>query len=196
MYWSNTEFDENCEQAKNVKRILDYLNGMFPSKTPELQRYSVISLFLLIMDLMPNYDIINREREIADWFIGFEGDRKLDKMKEAEEQNPVLVLYQRWISNASDIFESLTYGHKVLKKDLLEKVKSLPLKDSKRNFDEAQRQVIYRRDNGMCKICGKKREWNDWEANHIIPWSKGGKTEIENGQVLCPSCNSRKSDNN
>ncbi len=117
-------------------------------------------------------------------------------MKEAEEQNPVLVLYQRWISNASDIFESLTYGHKVLKKDLLEKVKSLPLKDSKRNFDEAQRQEIYRRDNGMCKICGKKREWNDWEANHIIPWSKGGKTEIENGQVLCPSCNSRKSDNN
>jgi hypothetical protein len=68
MYWSNTEFDENCEQAKNVKRILDYLNGMFPSKTPELQRYSVISLFLLIMDLMPNYDIRNREREIADWF--------------------------------------------------------------------------------------------------------------------------------
>lgn len=30
-------------------------------------------------------------------------------MKEAEEQNPVLVLYQRWISNAFDTFESLTY---------------------------------------------------------------------------------------
>ncbi len=196
MYWNNKDFDVNCEQAKNVQRILDYLNRMFPEKAPELQRYSVISLFLLIMDLMPNYDIRNREKDLMNWFIKFEDNRAKDKMKEAEQQDPVLVLYQRWISNSSDTFESLTYRHKVLKEDLLENVKNLSLKDSKRNFDEAQRQVIYRRDNGICRICGKKCEWNDWEADHIVPWSKGGKTEIENGQVLCPSCNSKKSDNN
>ena len=196
MYWNNRDFDSNCEQAKNVKKILDYLNRMFPSKAPELQRYSVISLFLLIMDLKPNYDIRDREKEIADWFIDFELRRKQDKLKEAEEQDPVLVLYQRWISNSSDTMESLSYRHKVLKEDLLSNVKNLPLKDPKRNFDDAQRQVIYRRDKGICQECGKKCEWNDWEADHIVPWSRGGKTEIENGQVLCPSCNSKKSDNN
>ena len=194
MYWNNTEFDENCEQAKTIRRILDYLNTMFESKAPELQRYSVISLFLLIMDLMPNYDIRGREKEIYDWFVEFENNRTLDRMKEAEEQDPVLVLYQRWISNSSDTYESLTYRHKVLKESLLATVKQLPLKDSQRSFDEAQRQVIYRRDNGICQKCKKHCDWNDWEADHIVPWSKGGKTEIENGQVLCPSCNASKSD--
>ena len=195
MYWNNLNFDKNCQQAKIIFKILDYLDTMFPSQAPELKRYSVISLFILIMDLMPNYDIRGRETDLQKWFISFEGNRAKDKMKEAEDQDPVLVLYQRWISNSSDTLDSLTYRHKVLKENLLAVVHNLPLKDPKRNFDEAQRQVIYRRDNGICRICGKKCEWNDWEADHIVPWSKGGKTEIENGQLLCPSCNSSKSDN-
>ncbi len=196
MYWNNKEFDENCEQAKTINKILNYMNEMFPNKAPELSRYSVISLFLLLMDLMPNYDIRERENDLSKWFVDFEYRRNQDKMKEAEQQDPVLVLYQRWISNSSDTSESLTYRHKVLKEDLLSSIRNLPLKDPKRTFDDAQRQVIYRRDNGICQICGKKCEWNDWEADHIIPWSKGGKTEIENGQVLCIACNSKKSDNN
>ena len=196
MFWNNKEFDENCEQAKTINKILNYMNEMFPNKAPELSRYSVISLFLLLMDLMPNYDIRERENDLSKWFVDFEYRRNQDKMKEAEQQDPVLVLYQRWISNSSDTSESLTYRHKVLKEDLLSSIRNLPLKDPKRTFDDAQRQVIYRRDNGICQICGKKCEWNDWEADHIIPWSKGGKTEIENGQVLCIACNSKKSDNN
>ena len=195
MYWNNTDFDENCEQAKNITRILDYLDNTFPEKSPELSRYGVVSLFLLIMDLMPNYDIRGREQDIRDWFIQFENNRQLDKNKEAENQDPVLVLYQRWISNSSDTTESLEYRHKVLKESLLTNVKNLPLKDPKRAFDESQRQVIYRKYNGECQMCHRHCEWNDWEADHIVAWSKGGKTEIENGQVLCPSCNSKKQDN-
>ena len=195
MYWNNTDFDENCAESQNIFRILKYLNAMFPTKAPELKRYSVVSLFILVMDLMHNYDIRGREQDLADWFVKFEMERTKDLLKEAEEQNPVLVLYQRWISNSSDTQESLSYRHKVLKEDLLSHVDNLPLKDPKRNFDDAQRQVIYRRDKGICQKCGKKCEWNEWEADHIIPWSKGGKTEIENGQVLCPSCNASKQDN-
>ena len=108
------------------------------------------------------------------------------------------ILFEGHVISIQEYLEGESYlndlPHDLLKESLLTKVHNLPLKDSKRNFDESQRQVIYRKDKGICQICGKECDWNDWEADHIVPWSKGGKTEIENGQVLCPTCNSKKSD--
>ncbi len=194
MYVRYKDFDTSSTDAKNIYRILDYLNRMFPDQAPELKRYSTISLFILILDLMPNYVIKDRETDIAKWFIDFEAKRAADEMLEPEQQDPRLVVYHESVSHSSDGEESLKYRHSFLKESLLATVNNLPQKDPKRNFDAAQRQVIYRRGNGICKICGKKCEWNNWEADHILPWSKGGQTEIENGQVLCPTCNQKKSD--
>ena len=194
MYDTYRVFDASSSEAKNTQTILNYLNAMFPSKSPELKRYSVISLFVLIMDIMPTYDIRGREAEIAKWFIDFETKRAADELKAPEDQDPKLVIYHERVSNSSDTFDSLTYRHNYLKEDLLMNIANFPQKDPKRSFDEAQRQVIFRRDKGVCKGCGKTCDWNDWEADHIIPWSKGGETKVENGQVLCPSCNSKKSD--
>ena len=171
MYEEHRDFDATSSEAKSVNKILDYLNDMFPAKSPELKRYSVISLFILIMDMMPTYDIRGRESEIAQWFIDFEANRAADELKAPEDQDPKLVIYHERVSNSSDTLDSLTYRHNFLKESLLSKVANLPQKDSKRNFDEAQRQVIFRRDKGTCKICGKVCEWNDWEADHIVPSS-------------------------
>lgn len=194
MYENNKNFDDGSKQAKNVIRILNYLNAMFPEKAPELKRYSVISLFVLLMDMMPNYDMKSREKDIAGWFVEFETKRAVDEQKSPEEQDPQLVIYHEKVSNSSDTADSLAYRHELLKKSLLSNVSKLPQKDSQRSFDEAQKQVIFRRDKGVCQKCGQKCEWNGWEADHIIPWSRGGKTEVENGQVLCPTCNAQKSD--
>ena len=78
---------------------------------------------------------------------------------------------------------------------LLTHFQNLKQKDPQRSFDETQRKIIYRKFNGICQMCGKLCEWGDYEADHIIPWNRGGQTCIENGQVLCASCNSKKHDN-
>ena len=195
MYYDNPEFNDKSEAAKSVKSTLDYLDRMFEGKSPELKRFNVISLFALVQELRNNYVCMGRERDLGKWFIDFEYRREVDKQKDPEEQNPRLVAYHERISHSTDGADSLLYRHNILKEDLLESVKNLPMKDPKRAFDEIQKQVIYRRDKGMCQMCGIHCEWNAWEADHIVPWSKGGQTEIENGQVLCPACNSKKSNN-
>lgn len=52
----------------------------------------------------------------------------------------------------------------------------------------------YTRQNGVCKICGNHFELEEMETNHMTPWSQGGKTNLENCQMLCRDCNRRKSD--
>jgi len=53
--------------------------------------------------------------------------------------------------------------------------------------------VIYRKGKGICAECGIAVSEESFEADHIKPWSKGGRTIIANGQILCSVCNHRKS---
>lgn len=62
-----------------------------------------------------------------------------------------------------------------------------------RAFDDNMRREVYEKQNGICKVCGQHFEINEMEADHITPWSKGGRTVAENCQMLCKECNRRKS---
>ena len=76
---------------------------------------------------------------------------------------------------------------------------------SLRAFSESVKRAVYEKQGGMCAnseghIKGvkcpnekQKLEIEQMEADHIIPWSKGGKTEKENCQMLCVKCNRAKS---
>lgn len=68
-----------------------------------------------------------------------------------------------------------------------------------RQFDENTKVTVYERQKHHCAnpSCthGKEKVWDlsEMEADHIVPWSKGGHTVIENCQLLCQDCNRRKS---
>jgi hypothetical protein len=62
-----------------------------------------------------------------------------------------------------------------------------------RAFSKNQKREAYERQKGICPVCGKQYEISDMEADHITPWSKGGKTNAENCQMLCKEDNRRKS---
>jgi hypothetical protein len=62
-----------------------------------------------------------------------------------------------------------------------------------RAFTPSQKRQAYEKQDGICSICGEKFTIEQMEADHITPWSEGGKTELENCQMLCKEDNRRKS---
>jgi hypothetical protein len=63
---------------------------------------------------------------------------------------------------------------------------------SKRGFPDSIRQTKYAQQQGECAICGEHFELEQMHSDHIMPWSKGGRTNIENCQMLCTEDNLRK----
>ena len=58
-----------------------------------------------------------------------------------------------------------------------------------RTFSKAQKIEAYEKQKGICPKCKEKFEIREMEADHIIPWSKDGKTISENCQMLCSKDN-------
>ena len=61
-----------------------------------------------------------------------------------------------------------------------------------RAFTPAQKRSAYERQKGKCSRCRKQFQEAEMEADHITPWSEGGRTEPRNCQMLCRECNRRK----
>lgn len=45
----------------------------------------------------------------------------------------------------------------------------------------------------VCPLCHNKFEFKDMEGDHILAWKFGGRTELDNLQMLCRKCNKEKS---
>lgn len=68
---------------------------------------------------------------------------------------------------------------------------------------------LYKRDNGICYLCGELCDWDDWKISpkgnrypgdkhpvieHVIPVSKGGLDSWDNVRLACSKCNREKAD--
>ena len=65
----------------------------------------------------------------------------------------------------------------------------------RRLFSEDERKMLYESSDKKCAICGNLiLNIDDCEIDHIIPFAKGGKTELSNAQIVHRICNREKSD--
>ena len=114
----------------------------------------------------------------VEWGLLYNRFKDVDKTGLDEKVNEILETEE--ISNEKYVYEAVLSGNM----NLLQA----------RAFPEAERKRKYKEQDGICPICGKKFAFEDMAGDHIVPWSKGGKTVYENLQMLCKGCNAGKSD--
>lgn len=68
-------------------------------------------------------------------------------------------------------------------------------KDSRRVFSKAEKQQVAHLQDCKCACCGEEIEVNNtssYEGDHILEYSEGGKTTIDNCEILCLTCHQTK----
>lgn len=125
--------------------------------------------------VFPTY---RREMKGLDWGK-FYRTHKDDKVNPAELEKRIAVLFVDDEVNAKKgIYEYLLSGH--------EKTLSL------RTFSDKDKATAFEKQKGICPVCNKTFEFGQMEADHIVPWHKGGKTTPDNCQMLCMTDNRTK----
>lgn len=61
----------------------------------------------------------------------------------------------------------------------------------RRRFNATEKFVMHANADGLCQACGIELN-PGWHADHVIPHSKSGRTDIANAQALCSRCNLQK----
>jgi len=143
------------------------------------------TVFDWVKRVFPNQDSVRAKlMKGLEWGL-FYNKHKDDKLNVQNlEKRIVELIDDDEVENKKSIYEYLLTGNE----NLL----------SLRGFDEKTKIKKYSEQKGICvaknATCGNAHfEYDEMEADHIIPWSKKGKTVYENCQMLCKQDNRIKS---
>lgn len=161
--------------------------------------YFIISVYSLIRYVHKYYVMDDNIRKIIREFI-YEFHTRWSNESISSDDNDIL----NFINNGRQGERQLAARERILWKIfseyLQDKNETLKEKDTKRSFNERERIRIYRHGKGLCQQClrdGKSEDearvsWSNYQADHIIPHAKGGKTVLENAELLCREHNQLK----
>ena len=200
--YEDKNFNEKSSYAIKLKRVLNFLSQAFPTQSPELTKTNIISLYTIASESLNKYAISSRAKSFGKWFVEFERQRRENQDKPEDQMDTRMYDYQLAIMHGSASIGSQQERRRVLLQDMIGSMPDLRQLDDQRLFTYEQRAAIFRKSNGICvnpndnPDCSEECTWDNFHADHIIPHSAGGKTIVNNGQLLCPSCNLRKSDSN
>ena len=187
-YADNELMPNKLKIRRKFEKIVSITDELLPDleTTRFKNKGDFYSLFYTIYNLLENgYKFGKEDEAIRKNLI------ELSQSAHKDTENTIALRYYTVTVDSPDAKSSREFRFKILK-DLIEPL--LIKTDERRNFNETQKQFIWHRSkNKKCAICGKVvKNYADYEPDHIKPWSKGGLTDVMNGQVTHRTCNRRK----
>jgi Protein of unknown function DUF262/HNH endonuclease len=186
-----SDLDESSPVVKRVRAAMTAVERMFnDGPSPELKKYAVINLVLLLADLQSVYDVVPHLSAMGQAYRDFEARRAENDERPEDARDVELLEYAN--AARADGIPDMRFRRDVLRKYLLLGAPEMEQKDNTRGFKPEQRLAVYYRDKGICQICSVVCEGDAWEVDHVIPYSRGGKTLLGNAQLTCVPCNRSK----
>ena len=171
--------------AERMTQVLDSLDKVFPEKSRLLNRAQSINVYLLISFLLTSNKLTKTFfTDFLSWYQSSEAKRLQDNE------------YKLFMTSAANSRRSIEERFKIVLMDFFSSFPSMATiqLDPKRIFDNDQKIQLYARDQQKCLSCKRTVSEFDWHADHVVAWIRGGKTTLDNGQVLCVKCNLKKKD--
>jgi len=191
LFRDNKKMNNNSSVAVRTRKVLNYLNKVFSNKTPELSKNAwLVNVYLLVSECLQKYVMRGMEQRVHDFYISFWKD--IETAGRSGKGASELILFYNANRSGTTSKKNIQNRFALMKMSFISHVKGLELLDPNRFFDSYEKTMIYRRDKGFCQDCGINVSWEEYEADHVRAYVLGGKTTIENGQVLCSSCNKKK----
>jgi len=161
--------------ARDGKEIEDYMaKHQHDTNSNELWLYfqSVVNW---VKAVFPNY---RKEMKGLEWGVFYNKYSTGTHDPKNFETRIIELMEDEDVTKNSGIYEYLLSGN--------EKYLSI------RAFTPKMARAAYEKQKGICPKCKERFKFDEMQADHITPWSKGGKTTPENCQMLCADCNRRK----
>jgi hypothetical protein len=170
------EYLETAIKWISKDSIIDYMGKhQHDNSAVELWNYfqSVISW------VEANFKVYRKEMKGIDWGYLYNDFKNEDLNPDKIEEITKELMSDDEVTKRKGIYEY------ILRKD--EKFLNL------RTFTDNEKRMMYERQDGQCNIRKKPYPIEEMHADHITPWSEGGKTNIDNGQMIHKDENRRKS---
>lgn len=157
--------------------------------------YSLVFLFSQFEEQKLILTDKRRNQLASDLLTAFSNgvDEVRERQKRVRAPEPDQEVYRDYlltVSGASDDYQNRRKRHQMLR-ELLQSL--FERMDSKRGFTTEQRRILWNTaDKRKCGGCRADLTWEDFTIDHINPYSKGGRSQLDNAALYCRSCNSSK----
>jgi 5-methylcytosine-specific restriction endonuclease McrA len=186
--------------AQRTKAGLNRLKQIFPKI--HQTRFKRVSDFYSLAVLIQKFEregliLTDRKRNNLAWDLLVIFSNGVDEVSRLQKQAKGITagqeLFRDYLLTVREATDEINHRRKreQILRGLLETL--FERKDSARLFSSEQRRLLWNT-SGMrrCSVCGKTLTWEDFTIDHINPYSKGGRTELENAALMCRKHNSAK----
>lgn len=180
--------------SASVSKRLLAMSRVFQDNDPLLDKQAYVPMYyLLTRHLFDTYASSSLANLIHQSLESFKSQRAANLKKPEEDRDPVLSEFGRLMQQGTNDRGSLESRVETLSRFFITEYPDVVAKDPKRLFNDDERHVLWINAGKKCQNCGVDLpELALMHADHIVPHSEGGVTQLSNGQCLCADCNQAK----